>query len=786
MYPDDSVKPNLGEGLNKKAQVTLDKVWPMDKTLRSTIKSPEKLTNMGYEEKLQTACIKMGARFVEYRSETGSWVFKVDHFSKYGLQESDDESDVKQGSLKVGLDGKKRLKTSEIRTEPPISTATNNGGEHMSEPFKDSGTAKQQNVLERKDLENTAHSILTASTIESRGLGGNWSMDSASPMIPSCLIRTQLLSDTQGGGTNLPAHKVAGPNRSFRFTMGETGMNSSFQKRSLLVSAIGGRMSRKLPQYSLQSGYDKFFSLPTSATSLGRDQQRPKNITPMHVDIFLPLNDSILSTPKIKLIGDQGMFMSRSFRIGWSKHWLLSNPGTSLDVSFQGVKGPTDISLERQTITSYGQVDQNQISCLEAWLKVSLENSKVTLGKDETTNEELAPLFEPIDGLDTLHAHADEAVRQLPNGKNIFFGAALQETKKVWDLMVALWGRLPMFEKTMGTPVGVIDGHEVTMERKDTLSIWLEAVVKENSTADVKSCKQRAKGGSSSNVEEELALMSGYQLCETCDRAQDAGDHYSAMMISHAAGGSNSIFSQRLCEYMELLHEVQGDAHMEDKRLRLYSLISGVPVWQGSNGALINTCAGLDWKRAFGTILWNLSTPVSSIADAVSSYEAAFKGQSEDRKYAVPPKPGYCENNLADNKKPECDEPHDIKYHLLKLYSDRAYALEKIITPATHTYDQLDHRLGWFVVRVLRTLGYTHLYPQKESQIHVEFASQLESMGLWQWSVFVLLHLRSEKNGAAIRKTAVCQGVSKLTYRVLVRLPLSSGTYPKTVHSLLI
>ena len=87
------MKPTLGEGLNKKAQVTLDKVWPIDKTLQNPIKSPEKLGDMNYEEKLRKACIKMGAQFVEYRPETGSWVFKVDHFSKYGLQDSDDEED---------------------------------------------------------------------------------------------------------------------------------------------------------------------------------------------------------------------------------------------------------------------------------------------------------------------------------------------------------------------------------------------------------------------------------------------------------------------------------------------------------------------------------------------------------------------------------------------------------------------------------------------------------------------------------------------------------------------
>ncbi|CAG2053878.1 unnamed protein product, partial [Timema podura] len=93
VYPDDEKKPPLGEGLNRKAQVTLDRVWPMDKARREPITDPERLVQMNYEGKLRKVCAKLGTRFLDYRPQTGSWVFKVDHFSKYGLSDSDDDDD---------------------------------------------------------------------------------------------------------------------------------------------------------------------------------------------------------------------------------------------------------------------------------------------------------------------------------------------------------------------------------------------------------------------------------------------------------------------------------------------------------------------------------------------------------------------------------------------------------------------------------------------------------------------------------------------------------------------
>ena len=117
----DDNKPPVDQGLNRKAQIIFDQVWPHDKDLHAPIKDPEHLQAMNFEGKLRRVCDKNDTRFLEYRPVTGSWVFKVNHFSKYGLTESNEEENdsAPTGPKKLKPNGGQLLEKNEKLLQPP-------------------------------------------------------------------------------------------------------------------------------------------------------------------------------------------------------------------------------------------------------------------------------------------------------------------------------------------------------------------------------------------------------------------------------------------------------------------------------------------------------------------------------------------------------------------------------------------------------------------------------------------------------------------------------------------
>lgn len=82
VYPHAAKKPPVGKGLNVPAQITLENAWPRgtrNKGAPSVAKHVKRLQRIP------------DTQFESYDPETGAWTFSVEHFTTYGLEDSDDE-----------------------------------------------------------------------------------------------------------------------------------------------------------------------------------------------------------------------------------------------------------------------------------------------------------------------------------------------------------------------------------------------------------------------------------------------------------------------------------------------------------------------------------------------------------------------------------------------------------------------------------------------------------------------------------------------------------------------
>ncbi|VDK28887.1 unnamed protein product [Gongylonema pulchrum] len=126
VYPDDNTKPPVGEQLNRFAEISLDRVWPLDKKTKEFITDPLRLEELGYRAKLERASLKMGAKFKDYRPMTGTWVFTVPHFTKYGLPDEDDDF-LDETELKAALSDSKIQDAVQRARVPKLKIAQEGG-----------------------------------------------------------------------------------------------------------------------------------------------------------------------------------------------------------------------------------------------------------------------------------------------------------------------------------------------------------------------------------------------------------------------------------------------------------------------------------------------------------------------------------------------------------------------------------------------------------------------------------------------------------------------------------
>ena len=148
-------------------------------------------------------------------------------------------------------------------------------------------------VLEKRDelVMDITNSMLGGS---SHGLGGQSFNAANNSTMTSTLLKSQYLSMV----ASMKASSAGTPVKPVTLTT-STAASTKKQKSHR-------------PRYTLQAGYDKYVALPSSEAN--DEDAEAKTVVPKHVDHYLPLKESMLSSDNVRNIADFSLFMSRSFR----------------------------------------------------------------------------------------------------------------------------------------------------------------------------------------------------------------------------------------------------------------------------------------------------------------------------------------------------------------------------------------------------------------------------------------------------------------------------------------
>jgi nuclear pore complex protein Nup98-Nup96 len=296
-----------------------------------------------------------------------------------------------------------------------------------------------------------------------------------------------------------------------------------------------------------------------------------------------------------------------------------------------------------------------------------------------------------------------------------------------------------------------------SLRRKTSLSDWLAETVAPSVEKDL---RQESTSRAARRL---FLLMTGHQLERAAQLAFDVGDFNLSLLLPQAGGDAD--FRNDIEQLLEAWTDQHLDAHIDMSYRKVYALLQGiVDHLPGSKSTDVielsqdvNISEGLDWKRVFGLHLWFANSLEEPTRDALSSY---FETSESNPEYASPPLPWYIEDRSA-NSKSARRGVHDSQFELIKLATDETTPLESAIDPLGFGPNPLSYRLPWHIYLVLSRILHGRDFSDrsvpggnadvelsavegisaKANAVCCNFALQLECQGLWQFAVFVLLHL---------------------------------------------
>ncbi|KAJ3344175.1 hypothetical protein HDU91_000271 [Kappamyces sp. JEL0680] len=764
VYPDDETKAPPGEGLNVPAIITLSSCWPKDKQTGAIIDSEG---DPRFDKHLKKLKSMPDTTFIGFEVITGTWKFRVEHFSRYGLVDDDDDDDDERQTV----------------PETPVLPRAVHLEEDLEEDVEDTF------LKARPEKWSLVKEVVQ---IDEDVLASDESFDEESDLLGDEESDEDYEEDDEEHGDELDEEELASeeelaadsidlPRNPLQDSMPtvqriQVARNVQSMKATFFQSPAPTKPveptkpaffsftpeKRQVPDSDSQvpsfASRTEFSSLPVVPQGSPKKYVRQNDLLVGKVNLrqAVPYEKSVTFGTHTKT--DASFYMGRTFRAGFGPSG-----------SFTSLKSMSKILIGRLDITDKTLLQNSTLECV-------LANADVLL---TTTEQGVDVLVNPHEdsGLAADGEHCPKAF--LKSGFS--FSSVLQFTSPVfsekeietWKLCVALWDALQYDFRNLGLDTEQLEAIDIAL-RKTSASQWLKEASESAVTAEL------AKA--TTGIDRVFVNLTGNRVGAAVQEAIKTKDFRLATILSQLASSLVSVASK---DGMRHPHgvpgrsgmdtEVMGDLICQIKEWKDSGMLSRFDeryraVWSLVAGAVENwdrsvLLPSLDWKRKFGLFLWYAGGGNITFAEAVQFYS--------DNLDTI----GYPESCFDSSL-------WDLQYHLLLLHTYHdASSMESALNPLTHSASALDYRMAWVLGMLL---FYVCNYRFKDSvsfaledadvdmdandglavelptsttldTLTLHFVTQLEACGAWKWAIFVSFFLPSHASRESLVRQLLCK-----------------------------
>ncbi|KAI0836326.1 nuclear protein 96-domain-containing protein [Hypoxylon sp. FL0890] len=765
VYPNPAKKPPVGKGLNVPALINLENSWP-----RSSKKGKPISINKHIERLKRVEDTK----FENYNPETGEWTFSVEHFTTYGLDESDEEEDTEPTASEAPS-----AFTSNKDVTPPSSAGSEDVPSDVSGALE---VRRSDRALPGAfDYDDDPYVDEQAEMAEASGRPSflaNCSAGSASnALVPMEQDETddeyamsEAHEDTSASlGQHLAAEQE---DNSFDGSQFDTVQETPAGIMRARMRAI--KSSATPMKVQVSSGDDWMDMLSKTISPQKRDRALLKTLN--EADHYRGNDLSREASPSKKRVVPEGRGFATSIDLMNSLFEKARTPTENFQASVrpQGVKWPYRRVTKHLDESDMDEKDRlwhdtmrptwgpngtlvfsasPSSSAFGRSARISEKNGLMTVLKGgivsesqdiriaKFTNEMSARALDShiklaqvqlFGGVPTVRLNPRTTLKDFSVGSNTK-NVAEEHERLVWDLASVLFDNIKIPAELQNDP------NAPEKLRRENLSRFWERMVEDQTS------KTAAMAGSSE--EKALAFLSGHRVAEACKHLLDGKNFRLATLISLI--GTNDAVKKDIREQLKEWQEANVLSEFSQPIRALYEMLSGnVCACEGTKGALENRTEsfliskrfGLNWQQAFGLRLWYAISTEDNVADAVEKYREDVE---QDRE--LPPTTWFIEHGIKPIwNDPDQDKREDLLWGLLRLYSDSQVDLEAVLRPENSQLSPLDFRLSWQLGQALTSTGRASFgknATEKADAATISFAAQLTNEDSWLEATFVLLHL---------------------------------------------